>query len=284
MSDVNGNGSFRPTPPGDLKNKERNDRFLKIVGVLVVAVLAIVAAIVFLVPKDINENAENEAEERFTVSSADKQILKENAENIISTSGSFGVNPAVLNGNIIHQVSYLASTESPGYKDYMSTRQDAYEQVRSFIRSGSELDYDASAVSQWDTSIERDQMWNLKVNKAQASVPDEGTFIDVDGSKSESVTVPVTYDSRQLKYLVTAEDTSWDGSYRVLEKNFNNNSADLVFTKQGNDWKLSNVRNSSTPVLLSISGSVSDVDYENSQFDFKQVDTIKPDKKPGEKK
>lgn len=263
-------------PEEQMQSREQRKRILGLIAGAVVVAIVVSLGLVYFTIRDDTPTAP--AAQTFDVNFSDKEALNKEAINAVETTGMFGVDQSALTGNIVHQVAYLVSQQADGYTDYYFTRQRAYENIRDKVYPGSPVDYSSRELNDWVTTTEREQLWSLQVENVTASVPDKGEQVETDGKVMDTVVVPVTFDSIQRKRLPTAEDTSWDGSYRVLERTYPANTAEIVFVRDAQEWKIYDVRNLDKEFLVAFSGGIDDSQYADDQFDFEQVDVLTPDK------
>lgn len=255
---------------------------LKRISIIFVAVLgavAIVAGLVIWSPWSGSGNTDDASQvvTDFTLSPDDSRLIERRADSILASVGEFGIDDSQLTKNNIQEVGYIVSRQDEGWENYFISRSASYDSVRSDIMRGSPIDYARSTTAEWESGNELDDLKSFKVNEADVTVPKEGT-IESSGSKNNVhyVRVNVDFDSTVTQRLVTANDTSWDGSYKILEKDFSG-SATLVFRDYAGEWLLYDVEKPTNEFLLSLWTPNFTDEYTDKMYDFREVKIVTPD-------
>lgn len=252
--------------------KQDRDKRIFFIGSSVIGLLGlIIAAVVIFYPEK-----EEELPTDFSVSKEEADNIDSFIEDFIKDSGKLGVENDSLNGNNVRDMRDLAVRGDSDF-NISQSRYDNYLNLTDRIYSGSPLDYDTREVATWSLPRSNEELWSFEVTAVQSEVPDEGFFMELDGKRMEAVEVPVSFNSTQTKRIQTGNDTEWDGSFSVLEKDFIGNTADLRLVKNGDHWEIYDATLNDNPFLLSIWENPSMDGYENTQFNFDQIEVLTPD-------
>lgn len=240
-----------------------------------IAVVALVLTAILALPA-LNREEEPQINSSVPVSESERIAAESVSREFIKTVGNFGIRTNALTGDNIRTVTYLINnSEGASLTDYIITRQDAYNEAKTnHILSGSSLDYDSRAVSQWKSPFEMSRLATFATGDISPSVSENGRYINIAGEDTKAIDVQVTFDSMQTIRDVTANDTTWDGSYAVLEKPYVNNTVDLILVETEDGWKIYNQDNLKYQFLLSTWKTPNSDAYSNVQSNFTRVDTL----------
>ena len=258
---------------GEGMTNDFNKRALMLFGALFV-VIALVVGLFIWAPWESEDDTPSTIE-HYSLTSDEVSELEEVSRSIVQETGSFGLDSEYMTKNNIQDVSYTVSRQDESWDRYVDTRGQTYEESRSYIADGSPIDYDSRGVTEWDMDDELNNLMSFELQEVQASASPEGT-IDRTTNESRFAKVTVEFDSKMTQRLVTAEDTSWDGSYRVLEKPLEG-SATFTFKDVSGDWKLYNVEDSTNEFLLALWLPNFGTEYSESMFGFREVEILTPD-------
>lgn len=244
----------------------------------ILGVVALVAGLIIWSPWKYlgGDDDSNVDVQKFTLLDEDKTEIKRSAEDIVEQSSNFGLDDSQVTNNNLHDISYTVSRQDAGWTDYVDTRAESYESFRDMIVRGSPVDYSRAEVSAWETGDELDNLKSFVLNSSTVNVNNEGTIEKAGSEDARYVRVPVTFDSTVTQRLVTAEDTSWDGSYRILQKDMQG-SATLVFREYAGEWLLYNVESPKNLFLTTLWEPNFNEEYTSKMYDFKEVEIVTPD-------
>jgi hypothetical protein len=251
----------------------RMKRVYKIVGGVTVTIALLIGGLLWATSNGDAEN--NEIQGNVELTSQEKLSAVETSKDFINTVGNFGVITEQLTGDNIQNVGYLIGTEDPGAKDYVIPRSESYSLAQSkFIYPDSSLDYDTRAVSQWSNGLESEKLMTFEITDLSAAPADSGQYVKINNENVKAIQVEVVFTSKEIIRDVTANDTTWDGSYSVLEKSFGNNTADLLLVENESEWKVYSLNNLENQFLLSTWENPSSEEFSFIQTDFVPVDTL----------
>lgn len=252
---------------------------LLILFVAVLTIAGLIAGLFIWAPwSSGSDDSKTSAEvKNFTLTQDESSMIKNRATEVLKGTGTFGVNDTSLTKNNIQEIGYIVSRQDIGWEDYVTSRADSYNSVRDKIMRNSPADYSQSTTAKWDYGNELDTLKSFVLDSSEVSVPTEGTLEGEGDEKSRYVRVKVNFTSTVTQRLVTAEDVSWDGSYRILQKNMTG-SATLVFQDYAGEWLLRDVEDPRNVFLLSLWSPNYEADgYNENMFDFKEVEIVTPD-------
>lgn len=257
---------------------EQKRQIYFIIGFFVIIAVAI-AAIFYFIP-DTNEEPE-EPKSDLIISEKDQLSLEAQTSEIMDGIGNFGVSTESLTADNALDVEYIMSQTPNDGGEFYTSRKNSYESIRDYILKGSPIDYTPKVVSEWVNDDEIDSLVSYELVSENSTTPDKGTYINIAGVDEEAAYVDVNFTTKETIRQATADDTSWDGSYSILEKNFPNNTMRLTFVKDGNnEWKLYSLIGLDYKFLLSTWENPSSFDtYATTQYDFKNVGKLEREEK-----
>lgn len=253
------------------KTKQRNIRLA--IGAVIVIAIAVVAVIVFVIP---NESDEQLPPASYTLDEFERSNSASAAEELVQDSGDFGVISSSITGNNILNVSRIISDPNSDSSSYLVTRSDRFHTLEDQIAPGSPLDYSTTDVAQWGVPDELFDFSTFEVTEVNATAPDTGSYVTIDGTREKFADVEVTYTSRQTIRLATAQDSTWDGSYSVRE-GLHEESVTIRMVYLNGNWFGYSIVSDEPPFPLAIWANPNRGAYEDTQFDFVEVDIIYPD-------
>lgn len=265
-----------------VENNEEATGQLKRTVVLFGAILGVVVLIAGVIiwspwSSDGTEKDSEVAVRPFTLAADDAGDIESIANDTLEKTGNFGVDPNRLTNNNLQEIGYTVTRQDTGWDDYMITRSASYDSARDSIMRTSPVDHDRSMTAKWDTGDELETLKSFELKKSTVEVPEEGTIEpSTDGEDARYVRVKVDFTSTVTQRLVTAEDTSWDGSYRILQKDLNG-TATFVFRDYAGEWLLYDIENPTNEFLLSLWVPNFTDEYTSKMFDFREVEIVTPD-------
>lgn len=260
--------------PKDRYEESHNKRNIKlIVGVAAVVAVVLVALLWVTAP---SEKAPETVKSSVSISKADQLASESSATEFLKVAGNFGIKTSELTGDNIRNVSYLLTTGDVSANRYMASRKDSYDFLkRTYIYSGSPLDYDSRAVTQWKIPSEYSNLTSYQATNIVATAKPEAQVVTIDGKEETAAVVDVIFDAKETIRTVTANDTTWDGSYSVLEKSFPKNTVTFLLVQDSGIWKIYAQDNLQKQFLLSTWATPDSDAYANDQTGFIQVSTLK---------
>lgn len=258
----------------DRNTSTHDKRVIKLIVGAVVITAVILGALLWVTrapsaeePGKINSNVPLSASGKIASEATSKEFIK--------SSGNFGVKGSELTGDNIRNISYLLRTNDASNSKYVTTRKDSYNFLKTYIYKGSPIDYDSRVVAQWQSPDEARNLTTYEASNVVAKARDNAQILTIDGKETTAAQVDVTFDSKETIRVVTANDTSWDGSYSVLEKNFSRNTVTLLLAQDGEQWKVYAQSNLQNQFLLSTWQTPDSNAYADAQSGFTQVSTLK---------
>lgn len=262
----------------DEENNVLNKRAIVVVA-LPIALVAIFLTLFFTVfNRDESEEAKvEEIKSEISVSSSDQIALEGLAEQLITQAGTFGVKQETITPNNIDEMATLLETNVEVAEYYFTPRSVAYNSIGGLILEGSPIDYNDTETSQWSNDFETNFRNSFTIKSVEATSEDKSAFVTVDGEQVEVVNVRVVFNSNETMYVENGSEYGALRTYSVRSKDFNNNSATLMFAKDNEgEWKLYDVRNLSNEFLLSTWNDPKSDSFSETQFNFPEIDKITP--------
>lgn len=256
---------------------EKKRMIMLIAGVF--AVLAVVLSLAFAFIPDGSDQEEDIKSEVF-VSKEDQLIIEELSSSIMEDVGNFGVVTDSLTAENALDVEYIiAQTPNSGGEFYIS-RKNSYDKIREDILKESPIDYSPKVASEWINESETDGLISYEMISQNSTAVEKGSYLNFNGTDEAAAYVDVNFTSKETIRQATADDSSWDGSYDILEKTFPNNTLRMTFIKDSNnEWKLYSIINLENKFLLSTWETPSSFDtYATTQYDFKKVGKLNREK------
>jgi hypothetical protein len=261
--------------PKDRYEASHDKRNIKlIVGVSIVVSVVLGALLWVTAPSD--ENPAASVNSSVPLSKTDQLASESSTTEFLKVAGNFGIKTSELTGDNIRNVSYLLTTGDVSVNRYITSRKDSYDFLKqTYIYSGSPLDYDSRAVTQWKTPSEDTNLTTYQMTNVVAKAKSDAQLVTIDGKEEIAAEVDVTFDSKETIRTVTANDTSWDGSYSVLEKLFPKNTVTFLLVQDDGNWKIYAQSNLQKQFLLSTWATPDSDAYSSDQTGFIQVSTLK---------
>lgn len=249
-----------------------------IVGVFVIIAVAVAAVIYFVPDEDTDdENIKSEV----VISEQEKLELESQSSEIMENLGNFGVSSENLTAENALDVEYIINQTPNDAGNLYTSRRNSYDSIRDYVLKDSPIDYSPKVVSEWTNEEELSGLISYELISENSTVPSKGTTLNIGGKDYDAAYVDVNFTSKETMRQATADDSSWDGSYSVLEKTFPNNTLRFTFVKDGNnEWKLYSLMNLEYKFLLSTWENPTSFDvYTTTQYDFKNVGKLERKKK-----
>jgi hypothetical protein len=261
--------------PKDRYETSHDKRNIKLI-VGVVVVIAVVLGTLLWMTRPASETAPASVKSTVPLSKTDQIASESVASEFLKASGNFGLKTSELTGDNIRNVSYLLTTGDASASRYLTSRKDSYNFVNSsYVYKGSPLNYDSRSVSQWKSPFDDRNLATYQALNVVAQAKPNAQMLTVDSKEVPAAEVEVSFDSKETIRTVTANDTTWDGSYSVLEKLFPKNTVTLLLVQDNGTWKVYAQSNLQRQFLLSTWETPDSDAYANDQTGFTQVSTLK---------
>lgn len=251
----------------DKENKKRLTQFLAILGVIIVAGILI---IMFVIPEDTNDTRDVKSD--LKISDSDKAEVEATAQNIIERAGNFGFIPDKINADNLQEISYNLSVDENNSEEFFNSRQLSYDSIKRFIMPNSPIDYSDEVIARWNNDMELKSMISYEIDYVDTAAKDTAGRID----GNTAAVVDVDFTTKEQVRNKTANDTTWDGSYSIGQKMFNNNTAQFVFTKDptSNEWRLYEIKDLKNKFLLSTWENPNIDSFLSTQQNFENVGVL----------
>lgn len=257
------------------RNEAGHDKRIIFLIAGVVTVIAVVLGALLWVTRTPTEVVPGNVKSVVPLSAPDQIASETAAQEFIKSSGNFGIKGSELTGDNIRNVSYLLTSEDVSATRYLTSRKDSYNLLKKTqIYKSSPLDYDSRVVTQWKTPTEDRNLTSYQALNVVTKARSDAQVLLIDGKSSNAAEVDVTFDSKETIRLVTANDTTWDGSYSVLEKLFPKNTVTLLLVKDGEQWKVYAQSNLQKQFLLSTWATPDSNAYSDAQTGFTEVSKL----------
>lgn len=257
-------------------------RLIQLGAFFVVVILAVIAVVAFLVPKDAPEDAAPPARKvasSIDIPAADQRQVELLSTSLVSSLGKFGIKSDQVNAENIYKARYFINQNPYNALNYFLPRSVAYNSVRGNLVGGSPMDYEPNDVSGWSNDMETNGMLSFVPSNVVVNAESTGDYVNTNAGRDLAATVHVTFTSTETQRRATKDDSSWDGSFAVSQKTFPV-SADFIFAKVEDTWMLYDMKNVTNPFTLASWNDSNSTAYADSQFGFTNVDTLKPKTAP----
>lgn len=261
--------------PKDRYEASHDKRNVKLIAG-VIAVIAVVLGGLLWVTRPEATTTQATVKSTVPLSNTDQIASESVASEFLKASGNFGVKGDELTGDNIRNVSYLLTRGDASVSRYVSSRKDSYNFLnKTYVYKGSPIDYDARSVAQWKTPVEDRNLTSYQALNIVSKAKPNAQMLTISGQEVPAAEVEVTFDSKETIRTVTANDTTWDGSYSVLEKLFPKNTVTLLLVQDSGTWKVYAQSNLQKQFLLSTWETPDSDAYSTDQTGFTQVSTLK---------
>ena len=255
-----------------------NKRLNIFIGSAVLVIAALTVVIWVLSTKDSDDAKTDEILADVQISVTDQAEVSTVVDEFINGASNFGFRTDGISSGNITDVQYLVSHSPNSARSLFTSRDAAYGNVREYIFKASPRFFNSNVTGSWSNEFETQLASTFRLDKVTVDVKDKGAYLNIGGTDRLTAYVSVTFSSTQTIRNKTADDSSWDGTFNVLEKGFPDNTADITLVQDENlDWKIYAINNLKYEFLLA-SWQNPDVNaYSDVQRDFVKVGTIKSD-------
>lgn len=161
-----------------------------------------------------------------SLTNADVEAIEQTVREIVFSTAEFGLDRSGFSGQV---------TESEIISDdIFISRAESYESIRDQIATTSELYYSEDRVQGWD----EDAFAGFSVSDVSIDDIVGPVMENIEGSNVRSVDVELNWDGTEFYYEVTATDTAWDGSYYLMEREYEEEGAVFNLIEEDGQWKL----------------------------------------------
>lgn len=254
---------------------EKN-RLLWLIASVVCVIVAVVVLIFVIIPKDVDDNG-TEIQSDVDITELEVSEVENLSQTIMQRIGNFGINSATLTGDNARDVEYIAAQTPNDGGNFFTSRQTAYDSIREYIYTGSQMDYPSKTVAEWVNDSEIDSLVSFEIIYSIFEGQNKGTHISIAGVDYKAAYVDVTFSTKETMRHAVADDSTWDGSYKVLGKDFVNNTLRFTFLKNENlEWKLYSMEGLENQFLLATWRTPSSDAYATTQYDFNDEGLLVP--------
>lgn len=172
-------------------------------------------------------NADDAPDEETEVDLSSDEItaLESKSRDMISTVGTFGVDRSEFSGELT-----MEEMEESGI---FTSRAENYRSVEEDIAEDSDYFYEDSRIDSW----ENEALAGAVVDEVSVDDVSGPEAMTVAGEQVRSAEVELSWEGTEYFYEVTATDTSWDGSFFEMERDYSESGVNLVFVKTSDGWK-----------------------------------------------
>lgn len=244
---------------------EKKRFFILSIALLLVAAIVTVSIVYFS-----TRPSDTTIKSSFALTAADKASVEKISKEFINRAGTWGLRDQKIDPKTFETVAYNIQRNTQTAPTYWYSRNEAYLNLRQeFIAPGSYLWYGESTVQKWWDNISRESLASFKTLSVTPTVPDNGSRLTLDENKEyDAVTVPIKYSIRERRYIQSATDVSWDGTF-IVSKRVYEVDAQLVLVKMADGWKVYQITGNRYPFLLN-TWATPDNDYNADQFGFEE--------------
>lgn len=155
--------------------------------------------------------------------------IEGSVEELITSAGNFGVNREEFAGQVTDEEVIAA-----GLYD---SRADTYASIQDRIATSSEYAFSEERVNNW----EEDAFSGFTVNEVNIEDIRGPVITNDSGSNLRTVEVSANWSGQEFYYEVTATDTSWDGSFMILERDYEETETVISLVEEEGQWKLNTI-------------------------------------------
>lgn len=232
-------------------------------------VIAVLTAGIMAVTRSTGDKKTDAVKVNVPISAEDQNTIKSDTDAFLQASGNFGVRSDNLNADNILNVRYLSDQSSAeDVSTFITTRETSYKNARQYIDKDANIYYDSNITGEWSNAFETSQMSTFEIVNSNIQVADKGTYLTIDGKQRLAASVEATFTSRQTIRSQTKDDPSWDGTFNILSKDFNNNLVQMTFIQEDGGWKIYGMNPPERQFLLSTWKSPSQDAYGTQEQGF----------------
>lgn len=255
----------------------------KVAVVAPIFLIVLSALLYFFVFAEASEEEVLPEDVQIDLSAGEFNEMKPVITNGLMAAGNFGFNTVrVIETNSFVEVNKIIK-DSPDSVDpeMYKSRELAYNEFRDrYVAKGvsAPIDYSISTSVSWPSSLEFGSVTRYFITEnVRATKPDYMRKMDLNGVYVDTVKVEVAFDGAIQNGMKTANDTSWDGTYAIMEKAFPDQEATVQLVKIGGEWKIFNITLNDNRFLLSTWENPEEGIYasELNNNGFEEVDRIK---------
>jgi hypothetical protein len=246
-------------------------RFYALIVLLALLVVTGAFLIITLIQKGQSEGIISDV----MISNEEKQVIEKNSKEFITVAGTWGLKAKKITPENLIAVAYIVGTNSPTGEDYWDSRGTIYSKLKStLIAENSPLWYGQSTTVNWTDPTSRDSLATFEAaGSPLITIPAQGSYLTYNGKTVRAVQVTITYSIKETRRIKTSTDVSWDGTYQVDSRVYDD-KAEIILVDAGGTWQIYDIKGVTYPFALVTWKNASD-EYTNQQFGFTNVSTIK---------
>lgn len=267
----------------NFENDVSSKRLGVFIGVAVVVIIAVTAGAILLIRLfgggvSSDEVKSDIAESDVEISIIDRADVDTVVSEFVNGAANFGFNTEGISSGNINDVQYLVSHSPNGVKNLFTSRDSAYANVRDYMFKGGSRYFDSNVTGSWSNEFDTQFTSSFRLDKVSVATNDKGAYLIVDGKRRLTAYADVVFSSTQTIRNKTADDSSWDGTFDVLEKGFPDNSARVTVVQDDNlDWKIYAINDLNNEFLTAAWANPDANAFLDTQRDFTRVGSIKSD-------
>lgn len=226
-------------------------------------------------------NTDNEPETEDTIvpkepiSEVQQLEIETIVESFINGVGSFGFKTENINSSNILDVNYIVSTDPLNSGSFFVPRAEAYRSVRDFVHPSGPLYYSANMTGSWSNEFDTRYTSTFEIASVDMEVAPEAGYLNIDRENMLATNVEVVFSSVETVRSKTADDSTWDGTFDVSRKTYNDSMRVTVVFDNG--WKIYSISDLDNAFLLASWRSPNVSAYAEAHSGFEKFDTIKAD-------
>lgn len=259
-------------PPPEEDDAASKKKFYIAGGVLAVLLVLLAALFTFLAPGE-EENA-TPAVESVAITQEDQAAIDALVREFVQIGGSWGVNEEVLNEGNIARIARSSLGDVGVTEAYWRLRPEVYRQVQeTYLAPLGPLYYDEASVTTWQDPIAQASLSTFSTTADAVKTAPQGDYVILANEKYPRAHAEVASTTVQTTRVKTADDPSWDGTFRVMEKAFQDAYTVEVIQAKDGTWRVYSIEGSAYPFVNVAQGPQDD--YYYAQHDFKDKGSIK---------
>lgn len=225
-----------------------------------------------------NESSDQPVSVSEKLTDEDRDQIRLLTDQFVTAAGHIGLKTEAFNPADTLNIQAFVTSGSSMADTYWDSRSQVYSDVQaSLLAKDSPLWYPSSDWRMWDDEEERVFLMSARSSVLDVKVPDNSSRMSYQGSAVQTVTTDFTLISKISTRVKDRNDSSWDGTYSVLEGSFRE-PAKMQVVKTNGEWKVYNITGGNPPYFLATWGNPGGKDnagYYDALSNVKKVSTFK---------
>lgn len=244
-----------------------------IIAISSIGVIAIITA-VYLIFFSQSNNDSVKVVNGIKLSEEDQEKAAAVAEDYFKMSSEWGLKISKLNpDNVYTALSSINDTENASA--FWNDRRTVYSNLKTnYLAEGSPLDYSNNIIIKWTDEVAKEGDFSFSSPYVFGKTRAEGEPMKFEGFNTVLATVDMKSTNKLEGIQKTKDDVSWDGSYVLSSKSFNNTATVNVVKLSSGEWKVYNMSNVKYPFLTVLQKDPDSFDYSQYLEGFNTYKTI----------